>query len=83
MSHPIRNEPINVWCAPEGQASPKWIAKFGTGRVFPIFFEGASEGVVRLRAETFRDEVIAKYEAAYEARMAKVKKGRKGDTRIN
>jgi hypothetical protein len=76
MAHPIRNETINVWCAPEGQDTPRWIAKFGLGRAFPIFFEGETEAAVRNTAEAFREDVCARHEATYEARVSAMEKAR-------
>jgi hypothetical protein len=72
VSHPIRTEVINVWCAPEGQDTPRWLAKFGIGRVYPIFFEGETEANVRAKAEAFRADVIARNETAYDERMARI-----------
>ncbi len=74
--HPIRSEPINVWQAPAGQDSPAWIAKFGTGKNMPIFFEGPSEESVRAKAEAFRADVVAKNEATYVNRREAILKAR-------
>lgn len=74
--HPIRSYAINVWQAPAGQGSPRWIALFGDGSVFPIRFTGETESDVRARAEAFRADVIARHEAAYQTRLAAVEKAR-------
>lgn len=74
--HPIRNEPVNVWSAPFGQNGPKWIAMFGEGRVFPIYFAGETEAAVRNKAEEFRADVIARHEATYLARVEAMRKAR-------
>jgi hypothetical protein len=67
--HPIRAHRVNVWQAPAGQGSPRWIALFGDGEAFPIRFSGETESDVRARAEAFRTDVIAKHEAGYITRM--------------
>lgn len=76
MPHPLRSQRINVWQAPAGQGSPRWIAIFGDGSTFPIRFSGETESDVRARAEAFREDVCAKYEAAYEARLAAMENAR-------
>lgn len=81
MSHPIRSLPVNVWHAPPGQGSPRWIAIFGDGSAFPIRFTGETESDVRARAEAFRTDVITKHEAKYEARRAAVEKARAAKAR--
>lgn len=68
--HPIRRQTVNVWQAPPGQGSPRWIAMFGDGNAYPIRFSGETESDVRARAEAFRQDVIAKHEAAVLARQA-------------
>jgi hypothetical protein len=75
-SHPIRAHRVNVWQAPAGQGSPRWIALFGDGEAFPIRFSGETESDVRARAEAFRADVIAKNEAAFIARQEAVEKAR-------
>jgi hypothetical protein len=76
VTHPIRAQRINVWQAPPGQGSPRWIALFGDGSAFPIRFTGETESDVRARAEAFRSDVCAKHEAAYEARLLAMEKAR-------
>jgi hypothetical protein len=74
--HPIRDEPCNVWAARLGQDSPAWIAMFGIGRNFPIYFAGETEAEVRAKAEAFRAGVIARNEATYQARQDNIAKAR-------
>lgn len=74
--HPIRKLAINVWQAPAGQGSPRWIALFGQGDAFPIRFTGETESDVRARAEAFRADTIAKHEASYVARQEAAQKAR-------
>jgi hypothetical protein len=74
--HPIRNETINVWQAPESQPGPKWLAMFGIGKSFPIYFAGSSEAEVRDKAEAFRTDVLGKYEAAFQAKMDNIRKAK-------
>lgn len=74
--HPIRNLPVWVWQAPEGQQGPRWIAKFGPGHAFPIHFVGETEAEVRAKAEQFRAETIEQNEAAYIARQENIAKAR-------
>lgn len=74
--HPIRRQQVNVWQAPAGQGSPRWIALFGDGSAFPIRFTGETESDVRARAEAFRADAIARHEAAYLTRLAAVEKAR-------
>ena len=75
IHHPIRDEIVNVWIAPDGQAGPRAIAMFGTGGNFPIYFAG-SEAEAREKAEAFRADVIAKNEAAFLARQENIAKAR-------
>lgn len=74
--HPIRDQIVNVWQAPEGQDSPRWIALFGDGNAFPIRFSAETERAVRDKAEAFRSDVVGKHEATYLARLAAMEKAR-------
>lgn len=74
--HPIRSEPVNVWAGPERQDAPRWIAMFGIGRNFPIYFAGETEAEVRDKAEAFRAETIARNEATFQARQENIAKAR-------
>lgn len=74
--HPIRDRKINVWQAPAGQGSPRWIALFGDGSTFPIRFSGETESDVRARAEAFRADVLARHEAKYLMRLSAVENAR-------
>jgi hypothetical protein len=77
--HPIRAEQINTWWSSDIDmrlSGHEWIAKFGLGRNFPIFFTGSSRSEVIAKAEAFRADVIAKHEAAYSARVGALQAAR-------
>ena len=45
-----------------------WVAFFGDGKNFPVYFRGSTEQEVTEKAEQFRRESLEKHEKAYLAR---------------
>lgn len=74
--HPIRDQEVLVYYCADAAEPYRYRAVFGTSREFPIFFDAGDFHSARARAEAFREEVIAKNEAAFLARENALVKAR-------
>ena len=67
--HPIASAELHVFHRQTaGSGTVNWIAKLYPYDAYPIFFSGATEADCIARAEEFRAETIAKFEAEFIAR---------------
>lgn len=76
--HPIRKQTVRVF---KEVGADFYLARFGTGREFPIIFSGANEHEARQAAEDFRADTLEKHEAAYVARQVALEKARAAKTK--
>lgn len=77
MQHPIRElEIVSYRRSGQPEIGPEWIARFSPDKGWPILFQGDSQDEVISKAEAFREETIAKNEAAYIKRQEALVKAR-------
>lgn len=69
FKHPIRGKEIRIYMPMK--PGHKFLAQFGDGGTWPILFRADSALAVNKMAEDFREDVLAKHEAAYQAKQAR------------
>jgi len=75
--HPFRDAELHVFmrCNANGKGA-SYLARFFPYDTYPVLFFAASHDAAIAKAETFRADTIAKYEAAFITRQQAVEKAR-------
>jgi len=75
--HPFRDAELHVFmrCNANGKGA-SYLARFYPYDTYPVLFFAAQHDAAVEKAEQFRDDTIAKYEAAFVVRQEAAAKGR-------
>lgn len=77
FEHPFRTAPLHLFQRMDDQGGGvQWIGRFAPYTTWPVFVQGQSEADVIEKAEAFRAEELAKYEAAWIGRREALEKAR-------
>ena len=64
--HPFRDAALHVFERDDMlDGGAAWIARFHPYDTYPVFFSGGTEAAARAQAEKFRNDAVAKNEAAF------------------
>ena len=74
--HPMRDAEILVYEKVEGGAGSAFIALLNRGKDCPVFFRHSTKRGAIKAADDFRNEAVAKHEAAYQRRKLASEKAR-------